>query len=90
MMAYNIAIQAPTRDWDVIQFLSGLPQILTCRPQLHFLMLISRLVALSILVRQMIIFYSPLPGKLGSFPRLRLHNSGKSSYRMPSHPQCDS
>ena len=89
MMAYNIAIRAPTLDRDLTQFLSGLPQMPTCLPQLHFQMLISHLVGLSILARQMIRFYSPFPGQLGCFPMVCLHNSGKSSYGIPSHPQCD-
>ena len=87
-MAYNIAIRAPTRDRDLTQLLSGLPQMLTCLPQLHFQMIIVRLVGLSILARQMIRLYLPFPDQLGSFPIVRLHNSGKSSYGMPSHPQC--
>jgi hypothetical protein len=36
----------------------------------------------------MIWFDLPLPGQL--FPMVRLHNSGKSSCGMPSHPQCAS
>jgi len=51
MMAYNIAIQAPTRDRDLTQLLSGLPQMLTCLPELHFQMLISHLLGLSIFAR---------------------------------------
>lgn len=103
-MAYNIAIWDPTRNRDLTQVLlclpqlpqmwncrrlPQLPQMLTCLPQLHFQMLISRLVGLSILARQMTRFYSPLSRQLGSFPTVFLHNSGKSSYGMPSHPQCD-
>ena len=62
--------------------------MLTCLPPLHFqLMLISRLVGLSNFARQIIRFYSLLPGQL---PMDRLHNSGKSSCGMPSHPQCAS
>lgn len=90
MMAYNIAIRAPTRDRDLSQFLSGLPQMLTWPPQLHFQVLNFRLVGSSILARWMIRFHSLvlLPSQLGCFPMVRLHNSGKSSYGMPSHPQC--
>ena len=54
MMAYDIAIQAPTRDRDLTQLLSGLPQMPTCLPDLRFQMLISHLVGPSILARYMI------------------------------------
>ena len=64
--------------------------MLTGLPQVHYQMLFSHLVALSVLARQKIKIYPPLPGQLGSFPRLCLHNSSKSSYGMPFHPQCDS